>query len=149
MSGINSFAITPYVSFLALQNHRDGFTERGAQALNLDVSSENTLSLQAALGVRAAKEFRITETFLVTPEISARWVHELGDNEALLNARFAGAPSGSFRVSSDKLDRDSGVFSVGVTGKMKDVWSFFLAYDGQVRSKESAHSVTGGAKFQW
>jgi hypothetical protein len=30
----------------------------------------------------------------------------------------AGAPSGSFRVSSDAWNRDSGVFSLGFAGKM-------------------------------
>ena len=146
---VSGFAITPYASFLALKNHRDGFTETGANTLNLDASSEDTTSLQGALGVRAAKEFRITKTVLVTPEVSARWVHEFGDDEVLLNARFAGAPSGSFRAFSDRLDRNSGVFSLGITGKVKDAWSFFLTYDTQVRSKESAHAVTGGVRLKW
>ncbi|MBP7528345.1 MAG: hypothetical protein KA801_10485 [Syntrophorhabdaceae bacterium] len=28
-------------------------------------------------------------------------------------------------------------------------WGFYLAYDAQVRSKEFAHAVTGGATFGW
>ncbi|MDD5008472.1 MAG: autotransporter outer membrane beta-barrel domain-containing protein, partial [Syntrophorhabdaceae bacterium] len=135
--------------FLARQNYRGGFTERGAQALSLVTDGANTLSLQGALGVRVARDIRITKTFLVTPELSTRWVHEFGDNEALLDARLAGAPSGSFTVYSDRFDRDSGVLSLGITGKVKDDWSFFLAYDAQVRVRETVHSATGGVKFKW
>jgi len=143
------FAVTPYASFLALQNYRGGFTERGAQALSLVTDGANTLSLQGALGVRVARDIRIAKTFLVTPELSARWVHEFGDDEVLLDARLAGAPSGSFTVYSDRFDRDSGVLSLGITGKVKDNWSFFLAYDAQVRARETVHSATGGVKFKW
>jgi len=144
-----SFAVTPYASFLALQNYRGGFTERGAQALSLVTDGAKALSLQGALGVRAARDIRITKTFLVTPELSARWVHEFGDDEALLDARLAGAPSNYFTVYSDRFDRDSGVFSLGITGKVRDDWGFFLAYDAQFRSKECAHAATGGVKFKW
>lgn len=149
MPATGCFAVTPYASFLALQNYRGGFTERGAQALSLVTDGANTLSLQGALGVRVARDISITKTFLVTPELSARWVHEFGDNEALLDARLAGAPSGSFTVYSDRFDRDSGVLSLGITGKVKDDWSFFLAYDAQVRARETVHSATGGVKFKW
>ncbi len=146
---VAGFAVTPYVTFLALQNHRDAFTEKGADALNLDADSENTLSLQGSLGARVARQFCVNKAVLLTPEVSARWIHEFGDDEAMLNARFAGTPSGSFTVYSDRFDRDSGVFSLGVTGKVKDAWSFFLAYDAQLRSKESVHAVTGGARLRW
>ncbi len=144
-----SFAVTPYASFLALQNYRGGFTERGAQDLSLVTDGVKTLSLQGALGVRAARDIRITKTFLVTPEVSARWVHEYGDDEVLLDTRFAGTPSNYFTVYSDRFDRDSGVFSLGITGKVRDDWGFFLAYDGQFRSKECVHTATGGVKFKW
>jgi len=144
-----SFAITPHASFLALQNYRGGFTERGAQALSLVTDGVKTLSLQGALGVRAARDIRITKTFLLIPEVSARWVHEFGDDEALLDARFAGTPSNYFTVYSDRFDRDSGAFSLGITGKVRDDWGFFLAYDGQFRSKECVHAATGGVKFKW
>jgi outer membrane autotransporter protein len=142
-------SITPYASFLALESRRDGFTESGAGALNLDTDSERTSSLQGSLGVRLAKEFAIGPDLQLTPGISARWVHEFGDTSSNLNARFAGAPSGSFTVYSDTYDRDSGVFSLGLTGKAGDAWGFLLVYDAQVRSKEFAHAVTGGMKFNW
>lgn len=146
---VKAFDITPYTSFLALESRRDGFTENGAGALNLDAESEITTSLQSSLGVRVAKEFTIDKVLSLTPVLSARWVHEFGDTRALLNARFAGAPSGSFTVSSDTYDRDNCAFSLGVTGKAWDAWSFFLVYDAQMRSSEFAHAVTGGARLAW
>jgi len=146
---VKGVSITPYASFLALESRRDGFTESGAGALNLDTDSERTTSLQGSLGVRLAKEFAIGSAFSLTPQLSARWVHEFGDTSANLTARFSGAPSGSFTVSSDTYNRDSGVFSLGLTGKAGDAWGFLLAYDAQVRSKEFAHAVTGSARFSW
>lgn len=142
-------SITPYVSFLALDSRREGFTESGADALNLNGDSARTTSLQGSLGIGLAKEFVINKTFFLVPEVSARWVHEFGDTKAVLDARFAGAPSGSFRVSSDTWDRDSGVFSLGLTGRAGDAWNFFFAYDARVRSKEFAHAVTGGVRLRW
>jgi len=82
------------------------------------------------------------------PELSARWATS-SDDEVLLDTRFAGTPSNYFTVYSDRFDRDSGVFSLGITGKVRDDWGFFLAYDGQFRSKECVHSATGGVKFKW
>jgi outer membrane autotransporter protein len=96
-----------------------------------------------------AKEFTIDKVLSLAPGLSARWVHEFGDTRALLNARFAGAPSGSFSVSSDTYDRDSCAFSLGVTGKFGTAWGFFLIYDVQMRSREFAHAVMTGARFSW
>jgi len=142
-------SITPYVSFLALESRRDGFTESGADALNLIGDSARTTSLQGSVGIGLTKEFAINKTFFLTPEVSARWVHEFGDTNAVLDARFAGAPLGSFRVSSDTWNRDSGIFSVGLTGRTGDAWNFFLGYDAQVRAREFAHAVTGRVRFRW
>ena len=146
---VTAVSITPYASFLALESRRDGFTETGAGALNLDTDSERTTSLQGSLGVRFAREFAAGRVFRLTPQLSARWVHEFGDTSSNLPARFAGVPSGSFTVSSDTYDRDSGVFSLGLTGKAGDDWGFLFVYDAQVRSKEFVHAVTGGMRFSW
>jgi len=143
------FEITPLASFLALRNHRNSFTENGAESLNLKVDDEDATFLQGALGLRIARTFMIGESFSLIPEISGRWVHEFGNDETVFNAHFAGATAEPFTVYSDTSDRNSGVFSLGLTGKITETFTFSLAYTGELRSSQTSHAATAAVRLNW
>ncbi len=143
------FEITPLASVLALRHHRSAFTETGAESLNLEAEAEDATFLQGAVGLQLARTFTVGESFSLTPRLSARWVREFGNDETVLNARFAGAEAGSFTVCSDTIDRNSGVFSLGLTGKLTDAFSFSLAYTGELKSRQSSHAITLDMRYIW
>jgi outer membrane autotransporter protein len=146
------FRLTPLVSFMVAENHRDGFTEKGADSLNLVSENAATTSLQGAPGAKLARTFTLREGCTLTPELSARWIHEFGDTEALLHARFAGSPSGSFTVYSNDRDdggRDSAAASLGVRAALGDRLDLQLFYDGEFKSAQVSHAVIGGLQLRW
>lgn len=140
---------TPLASFLAMCNHTDSFTETGAGALNLESDSNHTDSYQSGLGVKLAREFKAAKDFTLTPEFGAKWLHEFGDTEANINARFAGETAGSFVIASSTTKRDAGVFSLNLTGKKSDMLSFFVGYDLGITNDQISHGFTGGLRFNW
>lgn len=140
---------TPLASFLAMCNHTDSFTETGAGALNLESDSNHTDSYQSGLGVKLSREFKAAKDFTLTPEFGAKWLHEFGDTEANINARFAGETAGSFVIASSTTKRDAGVFSLNLTGKKSDMLNFFVGYDLGITNDQISHGFTGGLRFNW
>jgi uncharacterized protein with beta-barrel porin domain len=144
------FDLVPLASVLAIRHHRDAFTETQADSLNLEAETGDVNFLKGYLGVRLARTFLPSETFSLIPEFSVRWVHEFGNEETTLNARFAGAPFGSsFTVYSDVMERDSGLFSLGLTGKTNDNWSFYLAYNCELNVQQITHAASAGVRVNW
>jgi uncharacterized protein with beta-barrel porin domain len=146
---LGGITATPLVSFLAMRNHTDSFTETGAGALNLQSDSHDTDSYQSGVGVKVSREFQTAKDFFLTPEFGAKWLHEFGDTEANINARFAGEPAGSFVITSDTTERDAGVLSLSLTGKKSDMLNFFVSYDLAVTTDQIGHGFTGGLRFNW
>ncbi|NLW35697.1 MAG: autotransporter domain-containing protein [Syntrophorhabdus aromaticivorans] len=146
---VNRFEIRPMLSFLAVRHYQDSFTETGAGSLSLHADSQRYWSIRSALGARFAYEFGKKDGAAFTPEVSARWVHEFGDDQYSLDARFAGYPAGAFEVRSDKVKRDSAVLGAGFTGTTGKNTSFFLFYDVSLREKHTDHALTGGIRYVW
>ena len=140
---------TPLASFLAMCNHTDSFTETGAGALNLESDSNHTDSYQSGVGVKLSREFKAARDFTLTPEFGAKWLHEFGDTEANINARFARETAGSFVITSSTTKRDAGVFSLNLLGKKSDMLNFFAAYDLGITNDQISHGFTGGLRFNW
>ncbi len=148
-ASLGGFEITPFASVLALRHHRSAFTETGADSLNLDAEAEDATFLQGTLGLQLARTFTVGESFSLTPRLSARWVREFGTDETVLNARFAGADAGSFTVYSDTIGRNSGIFSLGLTGKITDAFTFSLAWAGELKSRQTSHALTIDMRYMW
>jgi len=146
---LGGFTATPLVSFLAMRNHTDSFTETGAGSVNLETGSNNTDSYQSGLGVKLSREFKAAKDFTLIPEFGAKWLHEFGDTEANINARFAGETAGSFVITSSTTNRDAGVFSLNLTGKTGDTLNFFVGYDLGFTDDQISHGFTGGLRFNW
>jgi len=146
---LRGFEITPVVSILAMKGSTDGFTETGAGTLNLTIGSQDTDSLQGGIGVKVSREFEVLPDFFLTPQMAARWLHEFGDTEAIINANFADTPSGSYVITSDTVDRDSAVISLNLEGRKSDRLHLFLQYDLGLRKDQTSHGITGGIRYNW
>jgi outer membrane autotransporter protein len=85
----------------------------------------------------------------VTPEVRGRWAHEFSDEDYLVNARFEGSTTGSFRVEGDKPDRDSGLLGLGFTAAIAKNFNISADYDADVSGDRTVQALRAGVAFTW
>lgn len=143
------FDLRPSASLFALHHQQEGFSETGADSLNLDVDSQSNWSLKSALGIGVARDFGAPGAFVCRPQASARWVHEFGDNRYDITGRLAGLPAAPFTVRSDEVARDSAVLGVGLTGNWRTHTQLLLFYDAYLNADYVIHALTAGLAYRW
>jgi len=104
----------------------DGFTETGAQSLDLSNSAWNSSSLLSNLGGNLAYTWQATKNLMVVPQINMAWQHEFMQNPYTINSTLGGA---SITSTSATPNRDSLYTGVGVTMEFRKKWSTWLFYN--------------------
>ena len=106
-----------------------GFTETGADALNLDVSPYDSSSLLYTLGAQAAYNWRLSDKVFVTPMVFAGWQHEFLQNGYTINSSFAtGGPAAPFNYNTSSPARDNFYGGAGVTVGIGERWQATFIY---------------------
>jgi fibronectin-binding autotransporter adhesin len=106
-----------------------GFTETGADSLNLDVSPYNSSSLLYTLGGQAAYNWRASSRVTVTPSIFAGWQHEFLQNGYAINSSFnTGGPAAPFAYDTSAPARDYFYGGAGVTVGVGERWTASFIY---------------------
>lgn len=141
--------IRPMASIFALSHHQDGFSETGADAINIEADSQDYWSLKSTLGVGIAKQFGRPDHFTWRPQALVGWVHEFGDDRYEMDARYADVPADEYNVRSDSVDRDSALLGVGVTARMGERTQLVFFYDALVKSAYTEHALTAGLGYVW
>jgi outer membrane autotransporter protein len=87
----------------------NGFTEHGADSLDLLVKDGDTDSLRTYVGARAACTFKLAADVAIIPELRASWQHEFMQNGGTLGSALDGGagPSFDYRTESNDTGRDS------------------------------------------
>ncbi len=118
--------------------------DTGAERLGID--SENYMSVKSLVGVE------VTYAFLNGFHVAGRmfYTHEFGDESYDVNASFlnSGSAISSFRVKGWEMDRDAGIFGIGVGYDISKAWSVYLDYAAEV-SSDVYHNLNAGVKFQF
>jgi len=150
MTRIGAFRLDPVASLSWSRYERGSFTESGAGGISLDIDGETLDSLQGGLGLRAHSRFAVTESTDFSPEFFATWLHEFGDVERELRARFSGAtvPAG-FTIRGAELEHDSllGGFR-WVSGNTQGA-SAELAYTAIWNRRQLEHALSLGVHLAW
>jgi fibronectin-binding autotransporter adhesin len=129
-----------YVSGQYVGLQQDGFTETGADSMNLSVNGRSTNSFRAAAGMRLAG--RISEVF--EPEFHAGIIHELLDPDSMTTATFNGSTA-SFAQCGIKLPDTLAQLGFGATAKLGDSFSVFGGYDALLSGQQINHAVSATA----
>jgi outer membrane autotransporter protein len=108
--------------------HEDGFSEHGADAMDLSVGGRDSDSLQSGLGVRAARQLSFASTRIV-PSARAEWVHEYQPDARSMRAALGGAPGSPFTVTGLGAARDSVVIGTGLDAMLTRNLTLGLKYD--------------------
>jgi outer membrane autotransporter protein len=128
------FQVTPYVRLDYIFLHQNGFTESGAQSLNLKVHDTNSRYFRSDAGVKMAY-CRRYEDVAITPYIKASWIFEKQLDEAKFTAGFVHSHC-KFSDNGMRPVRSLFAPSVGVTVlAYEDAFSFEFHDDVEVSKK--------------
>ena len=126
---MGSVNVDPYASLYYTSLHEDGFTETGADAVNLIVDSRTSQSLAAELGVRVTCVIPSGENVFV-PELLLAWNHEFCGAEDV-SAAFSGAPGELLTIAGrERGDRFRVAAGVTFTGHNVSVAGRYFAEFG-------------------
>lgn len=145
--GFQGWYLKPYVDLHATRIDTDGYAERGAGALDLNVSSSHTNVFGASPMIEAGSNF------VFGNGMSLQLYGGIGGtfyNQGRLGAdmQFADSPAGagSFHITSD-LPNDRLKTTAGMDWKANDHWDVRLEYSGEFASH--FESDTGALKVSY
>ena len=143
-----SFDVQPLAALSWVRQTQNAYSETGAGALNLVLPDQSQESLRSSLGARTLHPFQVGSMQWVF-ETRAAWSHEF-KNARSVNARLAGDPVASvFTVSGPSLPRDSAVVGVGIAAQASRNLRLYADVNGEYSSRERAHTLSVGLRYQW
>jgi outer membrane autotransporter protein len=132
-------SITPFARLQGSTTAQDGFTETGADSLDLVIAGQTTNSLRTVLGADFAAELA-----KVTVGFRLGWAHEYADVGRPMTASFAGVPGNAFTVYGASPARDAAVLGLSMMSKIADATNLYARYDGEVGDGADNHAFTAG-----
>jgi len=145
-----NFTFGPAVSAQYTHLKMDGFTERGADSLNLRVRDFNGESLRSYLGGRIAYTHRVNPGFTVIPELRAFWQHEHLDEGTSIPAELNGGNGPGFNYFMEGGDEDAVYAGAGVSMRIGDsltLGTFYHADFGRDEGTQNSVSVSASWGF--
>lgn len=139
------FRMTPIASLQYIRLHLEGYTESGADALNLSVKSQNYDMLQSGLGMKFERPFELKESMLI-PEVHAKWLYDFIGDKQETTSTFSGG-GGSFATQGFNPARNSLDVGAKLTLATKWNWSLETNYDFEYKEDFTAH--TGWADIRY
>ncbi|MFA5334462.1 MAG: autotransporter domain-containing protein [Candidatus Omnitrophota bacterium] len=141
------FRMTPVASLQYTRLHLEGYTETGADALNLAVKGENYDMLQSGLGMKLERTFE-TETGAIIPEIHARWLYDfIGDRQETTSV-FSGG-GGSFATQGFDPAKNSLNAGAKLTLATRNDWSIETNYDFEYKEDFTSHTGWADIKYRF
>lgn len=126
---------------------RDGFTETGADSLNLAVDDKSFTALRSSLGARASYPLQLTDSGIeLEPYAAAYWQHDFRNGAVPVEARFSGI---GIDVRGTEVGLDAAVLQLGAAAVLNDQFTLFAGYDAELRSRQTDHAITAGMRYRW
>jgi outer membrane autotransporter protein len=145
---LQKIILTPAATLFYTRAWVAGFTETGADSLNLHVNSQNADSLQSGLGARLSCPFKIKEA-LMLPQVSAFYQHEFANHSRGLDAHLSQSGS-TFNVTTDSPQRDFAVLGAGVAVNLKKNVSLQANYNVELgRGNYTPHFISAGFRLEF
>jgi len=130
---------TPMASFQYMHLHTASYTETGADALNLNVDSQDYDMAQTGLGIKVAYPFE-NKSYTLTPDLHFKWLYDwIGDNQAT-TASFAG---GGTSFGTQGFDPAQSGYDLGVRLTLNTKYRITLDLSYDFLLKEDYYEHTG------
>jgi fibronectin-binding autotransporter adhesin len=141
--------LTPFVRFQTVAVSQNGFTESGAQSLNLGVAQQNTTSVRTVIGADLGANIPVGMARPLGVTIRLGWAHEYADTSRPMTAAFAGAPAVPFTVYGAQPLRDAAVIGLGLNAQIGASTSIYARYDGEITGRDDTHAISAGFRMTW
>ncbi len=142
--------LTPYVRVDFLHQDIDGYTEHGAEGLDLRIKTQHVESLLTVLGGSVAHAFSTPFAILV-PHLRGEWRHEALNGQRAIRAQFANDPFNVvFSAPTDEPDRDYFALAAGVSSAFRKGVAAFFDYETVLGFRGvTNHSFTAGVRLEF
>jgi len=145
---LDRWTLQPFAALRYTLLDEQGYTESGAEGVNLRVKGRKTDALISNLGLRFACHFE-KDDWLCIPEATVAWDHDFDLDDRRITAAFDGSPTTTFVTEGRDIDRDGLVLGAGLTLIRKNNLSLSVKYTGELRSHYKAHGLTGGIRYEF
>ena len=124
------------------------YTEMGSLA-PLEIESQNQESLESRVGFKISSLWNV-HGVLVTPMLSAAWLHEYLTDSYALDSQFAAGAGNVFSVNGPQIGRDGVLLNTGVDVQWTPRFGTYRYYNGELgRKNYQLNSVTGGVRLSF
>jgi autotransporter-associated beta strand protein len=144
-----SATITPFGRFQISSVTQNGFTESGAQSLNLNVAQQTTNSQRTTIGADLGSSIGLGNERKLDLAVRLGWMHEFADVARPITAAFAGAPGNSFTVFGATPLRNAAVVGLQATTTIAAATQIYLRYDGEIATGTDNHAINVGVRMSW
>jgi uncharacterized protein with beta-barrel porin domain len=141
--------ITPFARLQGYTGTQNGFTESGAQSLNLTVAGQNTNSLRSVIGAQLGGSIDLGWREKLALQFRLGWSHEYANTARPVTATLGGAPLMPFTTYGIAPQRDGVVLGFSANTAIAEATSVYLRYEGNVSGQDSAHALTAGVRMSW
>jgi autotransporter-associated beta strand protein len=148
LGGRAEASLTPFARLQGYTGTQNGFTESGAQSLDLGVAAQTTNSLRTVLGAQVGTTMNLGHDKL-NAQLRLGWSHEYADTSRPVSASFVGAPAAPFTTYGVSPARDGVVLGLTADTAVADATSIYLRYDGDFAGQDSSHALTAGVRLTW
>lgn len=147
---LEAWNVGPYARAALRRSDIDGFTETGAQGLNLQYSDQEIRSLSTALGAQVSRAIS-TDFGVLSPQLRVEWEHEFDDGSREISVQYAADPNNNqFFVITDGADKN--FFNVGASlaATLPGGITAFADYETVLGLENvSMHIFTVGARMEF
>jgi outer membrane autotransporter protein len=150
--GVYAPAAATLAPFARLQGSsvtQNGFTESGAQSLNLNVQQQTTNSLRTLFGLDLAGSVPMGADRTLDLGLRLGWQHEFASTQRPITAALSGAPFAAFTVYGATPQPDSAVVSLRAATTIAASTQIYLRYDGDIGSGTDNHALNLGVRLSW
>jgi subtilase-type serine protease len=135
---VGGLTVAPLVTFNAALSEGDGFTESGADALDIQGEDEDFTTADVGAGVALGYELALGAA-LLRADLRLIYEHGFGDERPLSVHDLAGAPGSSFTVFGPEAAEDRLAVAAGLGVSLSEALSASLSYDGAFAKESERH----------
>lgn len=146
--GFGGISVEPSLGFDWYHLTRSAFTETGAGAAGLMVSSQTLDLIMPSAGLRLSSIFN-AGAFTITPELNARYYYNFGDTDVAMTAGLIGAPAAPFTVEGTGIGHNIGVLAAGLSAQQAANLRVSAQYELQLSDDVTAQVFSMGLKYTW
>ena len=144
----NRISLKPTAGILLDYISQEGYTEKEAAGMNLDVDSTDELSTKVGIGMKADIVAYKNEKheFIVIPRID--YMYELGNAYGDKTVSLT-AFDGNMGITSRSAGRNDLNLGVDIQYSYNDKFSLYTGYGADVLEKNESQNINVGFKYQW